>query len=84
MKSEQKLNLVADRIKRDAKKRVIDLSDPTHAFTVWVEFPDQMVYSGSCTTHNEAAALAVEHTSIKKGHLYIAMGPLSDLTVYEV
>jgi hypothetical protein len=84
MKSEQELNLVADKIKRDAKKRGIDLLDPTHAFTVWVEFPDQMVYSGSCTTHKEAAALAAEHTSIQKGKLYIAMGPLSNFAVYEV
>jgi hypothetical protein len=81
MKSEHELNLVTDKIKRDAKKRGIDLSDPTHAFTVWVESPDQMVYSGSFTTHNEAAAVAVEHT---KGKLYIAMGPLSNFAVYEV
>ncbi len=84
MKSEQELCLVGDRIKRDAEKRGINLSDPAHAFTVWVDYPSRMVYSGSFTTHSDAAALASEHASIEKGHLYIAMGPLSIFAVYEV
>jgi len=86
MNSEQELYLVAGRIKRDAEIRGIDLSDPAHAFTVWADFPgwDRMAYSGSYTSHNEAAALATEHASPQKGNLYIAMGPLSNFAVYQV
>jgi hypothetical protein len=81
--SEEKLNWVAGRIKRDAGLKGIDLSEPAHAFTVWAYYPwlDRSVYSGSYETHNDAAELAADHARVQKGDLYIAMGPLSNLSV---
>ena len=84
MKSEQELNLVMGRVKREAVVKGINLSDPTHAFTVWTDYPNQVVYHGSFMTHCEAGALAADLASSKWGDPYIAMGPLSTFTVYEV
>jgi hypothetical protein len=74
MNSEQELNLVADKIMRDAPSWRIDFADSTNAFTVWADDPHRMLYCGSRTTLDEAWALAAEHVNIK--NLYIAKGPL--------
>jgi hypothetical protein len=80
METEQELNQVANRIKRLAEIRGINLSDPMHAFTVWVDYHrlSRAVYSGSRETHYDAWALAAEHAPTQTGNLYIAMGPLSN------
>jgi hypothetical protein len=77
-------SLVMDRIKREAKVKGINLSDPMHAFTVWADYPNQVVYHGSFVTHSEAGVVAAELASLKRADLYIAMGPLSAFSVYEV
>lgn len=86
MNSEQELNLVAGRIKRDAQLRGLDLSDPTHVFTVWADYPglDRMVCCGSYATHSDAGTAAAEHAPSQNGKIYIAMGPLSIFGVYAV
>jgi len=76
-------NLAADRIAREAETKRINLSDPALAFTVWVYYRglDRLVYSGGHETHSSAAELAADHAHPQNGDVYIAMGPLSNLTV---
>ena len=83
MKSEQELNLVKGRIKREAEAKGISLSDIAHAFTVWGVYPNLVVYHGSFVTYEEAGALATELAPPKQGDLYIANWPHSTLDVYE-
>jgi len=77
--AEQELNLVADKIKRDAPLWRIDFADSTNAFTVWADDPNRMLYCGSRTTLGEAWALAAEHVKLKS--VYIAKGPLDVLGI---
>ena len=75
MNPEQELNLIADRIKRDAGEQGVDFADPANAFTVWADLSNRMHYCGSCTELNDASILAAEHVNLKD--LYIVKGPLS-------
>ncbi len=83
MNPEVELNLVADRIAREAERKRINLSDPANAFTVWVDHRGlgRLVYGGGHETHSSAAEVAADHAHPENGDVYIAMGPLSNLTV---
>jgi hypothetical protein len=81
MNSEQKLDLVADRIKRDALTQGIDFADPTNAFTVWADLSHRMQYCGSRRALDDAWMLAADHTNLKD--LYVVKGPISAFGIME-
>ena len=74
MDSEHNLNLVADRIMRDAPTQGIDFAAPANVFTVWADLSHRMQYCGSCKVLDAAWMLAAEHVNLKD--LYVVKGPL--------
>jgi hypothetical protein len=80
MNPEQKLNLVADMIKRDAPMQGIDFADPANAYTVWAGgFSDRLQHCGSRKALDDAWLHAAEHVNLNE--LYIVKGPLDSFGI---
>ena len=70
VKSDENLEPVFERIKRDAAEQRVDFNDPINLLTVWSGgFFDRMQHCGSCQDIDSAWQLARDHKNLKA--LYI-------------
>ena len=82
MDSEQILDSILNRIKRDGQSERIDFADPVNAFTVWTDLTSCMKYCGSRGTLDLAWKLAGDHVNLTS-NLYVVDATVSPLGILQ-